>query len=56
MEKKEKTIKPRKKYNIFSEEFKEEAVELTNRVGNSQESRDLGTTETSIRNWRKKPT
>ncbi len=53
MKKKEAT-ESRKKYNTFSEEFKEEAVELANRVGNSQASRDLGTTETSIRNWRKK--
>ncbi len=27
---------------------------MAKRVGNSQASRDLGTTETSIRNWRKK--
>ncbi len=35
MEKKEKTIKSRRKYNTFSEEFREETVELADRVGNN---------------------
>ncbi len=35
MEKKKEATESKKKYNTFSEEFKEEAVELANRVGNS---------------------
>lgn len=54
-DKEEGIIKPkRKKKRTFSEEFKKEAVELANRIGNSQAARELGLNESSIRSWRKK--
>lgn len=50
----EKKTKLKEKRKAFSEEFKKEAVELADRVGNSQAARDLGVNESGIRNWRKK--
>ncbi len=50
---KESITKPKKK-RTFSDEFKKEAVELADRIGNSQAARDLGLSESNIRSWRKK--
>jgi transposase len=36
----------------FSLEFKKEAIELANKVGNSQAARDLGLSESHIRAWK----
>ncbi len=44
----------KRKKRSFSLEFKQEAVELANKIGNSQAARDLELNESSIRNWRKK--
>jgi transposase len=38
----------------FSQEFKDEAVDLAKREGNSKAARDLGVNEACIRNWRNK--
>ena len=47
-------MKEKKVNRTFSQEFKNEAVELAKRVGNNQAAKDLGVNEASIRNWRKK--
>lgn len=36
----------------YSEEFKQEAVELAGRIGITKASRELGAHETSIRKWK----
>lgn len=38
----------------FTEEFKEEAIALGKKLGNSQASRELGINESQIRQWKKK--
>lgn len=38
----------------YSEEFKQEAVELAKRSNNSQAAKELGISEAAIRSWRKK--
>lgn len=47
-------VKTRRKNRTFSREFKEEAVSLALKLGNSEAARQLDVNETSIRNWKKK--
>lgn len=44
--------KSSRRYRKFSEEFKKEALELASKVGNTQAGRDLGVSESQIRNWK----
>lgn len=43
-----------KKNRTFTEEFKQEAVNLARKIGNSEAARQLGINETNIRSWKKK--
>ena len=45
---------PRRKKRSFSVEFKQEAVELANKIGNLKAANELEINESSIRIWRKK--
>jgi transposase len=45
-------VKGPKTKRKHSAEFKQEAVELASRVGNSQAARDLGINESQIRAWK----
>lgn len=47
-------MKEKKIKGKFTEEFKDEAIELSKRVGTNQAARDLGINEGSIRYWKKK--
>jgi len=42
-----------RKRRSFSDEFKLEAAELANKIGNSNAARELGINESVIRNWKK---
>lgn len=46
--------KKRRKRRAFTEEFKREAVELTEKIGISQAERELGINESTFRAWKKK--
>ena len=46
--------KTRRAKRQFTDEFKNEAIELAKKVGNSQAARDLGLYETQIRQWKAK--
>ena len=43
-----------RKQKRFSEEFKQEAIELSNKLGNSKAALELGINESNIRNWKRK--
>lgn len=47
-------MKEKKVRRTFSQEFKDEAVELAKREGISKAAKDLGVVESCIRNWKKK--
>ena len=47
-------MKEKKPNRSFSQEFKDEAVELAKREGNNKAAKDLGVSESCIRYWRKK--
>jgi transposase len=46
--------KKRKKRRVFNEEFKREAIELTEKIGVSQVKKELDIDESTLRAWRKK--
>lgn len=46
--------KSKRAKRTFSEEFKEEAIALGQKIGNSQAARELGLNESQIRQWKKK--
>jgi transposase len=48
------TEKTKKTKRSFSEEFKQEAVELAKKIGNSKAAKELDINESSIRLWKKK--
>ena len=43
-----------KKLRHFTEEFKQEAINLANQMGNVKAAKELGINEASIRYWKKK--
>lgn len=47
-------MKEKRGRRSFSQEFKEETIELAKKEGNSKAARELGISESCIRNWRKK--
>lgn len=49
MELKDKRVKRK-----FTEEFKQEAISLAQKIGNTKAAKDLGINESQIRQWKKK--
>ena len=46
--------KKRRKRRIFTEEFKQEAVELINKIGISKAEKELDIGNSTLRNWKRK--